>query len=225
MNILKIILIALFSITELFILTKLMGKRQISQLSFFDYICGISIGSIAAEMATEPFEKFYPSAIAMLIYAVITFLISFTSDKIIKARAFLENRPTILYDNGKIIENALSKARIDVNEFLMECRINGYFNLEDLQTVIFESNGKFSFLPKANKKPVSPYDMNLSVNQEELFLPVVIDGKALENNLKKCGKDIIWLKSQIKEKNNGKIADTLLAACDKNNNFICYKKQ
>lgn len=224
MNTLKIILTALFSIIELFILTKLMGKRQISELNFFDYICGITIGSIAAEMAAHPLEEAYIPAVAMAVYAVITSLIAFISDKSLKIRSLIESKPTILYDNGKILEKSLAKSKMDINEFLMQCRISGYFNLEDLQTVILESNGKLSFLPKSDKRPLNPYDVNITTNQEQIFIPLVIDGRTIEKNLKRCGKDIEWLKSQIKAKNNGKISETLLAACDKNNNFICFKR-
>ncbi len=223
MEISKIILTAVFSIVELFILTKLMGKRQISELNFFDYVCGITIGSIAGEMTTHSLEEALAPAVSMAVYAIVAIIIAFLCDKSLKLREFFESKPITLLDNGKIIENNLKKARIDINELLMQTRINGYFNIDDLQTVILESNGSMSFLPKSESRPLNPEDINLHPLEEKVFVPLIIDGKVLDDNLKKCGKDIVWLKNELKEKNNGKIAKTLLAAWN-NATFICFKK-
>ncbi|MGN1479648.1 MAG: DUF421 domain-containing protein, partial [Acutalibacteraceae bacterium] len=101
-----------------------MGKRQISELNFFDYICGITIGSIAAEMATEGFKDLGKNAVAMALYAFAAIIISLVCDKSIKCRRVLSGTSTILMDNGKIFNKALSKSKMDMNEFMMECRIN-----------------------------------------------------------------------------------------------------
>ncbi len=223
MNALKIILTALFSIIELFILTKLMGKRQISELNFFDYVCGITIGSIAGEMATHPIDEAFAPAVSMAIYAVFGIIIAYASDKSLKLRGFFQSKPITLFNNGKILEDNLKKSRIDINELLMQCRINGYFNIDDLQTIILESNGNMSFLPKSDNRPLNPQDINLHPQDERVFIPLIIDGKVMDENLKKCGKDIIWLKNELKAKNNGKIAKTLLAAWD-NSTFISFEK-
>lgn len=220
----KIILTALLALAELFILTKIMGKRQISELSFFDYISGISIGSIAAEMASETGKKFYECAIAMAVFGLIALLISFLTDKSRKARGFLNGKTTVLFNNGKIYYKGLKESKVDINEFLSQCRINGYFNLDDLQSVLHEQNGKFSFLPKAGKRPMNPNDMNLAPDGTYYFTSVIIDGKVLPENLKKCGKDDEWLKKQLKLKGMGNTKEIIFAGCDQNDKLVCYKK-
>lgn len=201
MMILKTSLTALLSIAELFILTKIMGKRQISQLSLFDYINGITIGSIAAEMAVSSYDRILKPAVAMLIYGLVAVIFSLASNKSINLRRILVGKSTVLMDNGKIYRNSLSKSGLDLNEFLTQCRIAGYFNIDDLQTVIIEANGQLSFLPKANASPVKIEDMNIIKNESKLCVVVISDGKILHKNLSSVGKDENWLKNQLKSSN------------------------
>lgn len=133
----------------LFSLTKLLGNKQMSQLSMFDYINGITIGSIAAEMATSLEDDFLKPMIGMAVYTVAALLISLIASHSVKLRKFLIGRPLILYDDGKLYRDCLKKAKLDLNEFLTECRNNGYFNLSEIQTAIMETNGKISILPAA----------------------------------------------------------------------------
>ena len=142
MDILKIIALSISSFIVLFFLTKLMGNREMAQLSMFDYIISITIGSIAAEMSTALDDNFIEPLIAMVVYAIGAIIVSFLALHFIKARRFISGTSLILYDNGKIFSKNLKKSKMDLNEFLMQCRTNGYFNLSDIQTAILESNGK-----------------------------------------------------------------------------------
>ena len=135
MDILHIILTSLGSIVVLFILTKLMGYRQMSQLSMFDYINGITIGSIAAEMATSLEDSVMPPVVAMIVYALVAILLSTLSEKSIFLRRFIVGKSIILLNNGKLYYKNLKKARLDLGEFLIQCRINGYYDLGQLQTL------------------------------------------------------------------------------------------
>ena len=224
MDILKVSVLSFSSFIVLFILTKLMGNREMSQLSMFDYIISITIGSIAAEMATALEDDFTEPLIAMIIYAIGAIVVSFIALHSIKARRFISGTTKILYDNGKLYSKNLKKAKMDLNEFLMECRTNGYFNLADLQTVLWETNGKISFIPKALKKPVTPEDLNLNPKQEFLVTNIIIDGKVLEENLKNTGNNLKWLHDNLENQKAGRIQDILLATCDKDNNLSVYKK-
>ena len=149
-NILKVIILSLVSETVLFILTKLMGDKQISQLTMFDYIIGITIGSIAAEMATALESDYSEPLTAMIVYALVAVAISILSSKSIKFRRFLYGTSLILLDNGILYKENFKTAKLDINEFLVQCRTSGFFNINDIQTAILESNGKISFLPKAH---------------------------------------------------------------------------
>lgn len=224
MEILKIIVLSFSSFVVLFILTKFMGNREMAQLSMFDYIISITIGSIAAEMSTSLDDNFIEPLVAMLVYAIGAILVSWIALRSIKARRFISGASIIIYDNGKIYSKNLKKSKMDLNEFLMECRLNGYFNLADIQTAILESNGNISFIPNSLKRPATPEDLNLTPKQDFLVINVIIDGKVLEENLKNTGNNLKWLHDNIEKQNAGKLEDILLATCDKNNNLSIYKK-
>ena len=210
----KICLTAVLSIAELFILTKIMGKRQMSQLSLFDYVNGITIGSIAAEMATNPLKESWKPAIAMTVYGLFAVLFSFASNKSISFRRLFVGKSLILMNNGKIYRRNLSKAKLDINEFLEQCRINGYFNPDDLQTVIMEANGHLSFLPKSDMRPANPKDFNIKPPKELSPVVLISDGRILHGNLKLCGRNEIWLREQLKQGHYPPVEKIFLAVFD-----------
>ena len=144
MEIIKVILTSVLSAAALFFIAKIMGHKQMSQLDFFDYITGITIGSIAAELATEIEEPLKPF-VAMIVYGAITFILSVATRKMSRIRKFVNGTPTIIMNNGKIYRKNLKKAKLDLSEFMVMCRQEGYFNLNDIQTAIFEYNGRKKF--------------------------------------------------------------------------------
>ena len=220
----KIIYLSFGSAIALFILTKIMGRREMSQLSMFDYVVGITIGSIAAEMATAIDDNFLEPLIAMIIYAIITLTISILTSKSIWARRLITGRSLILLDNGELYRKNFKKSRLDVNEFLAQCRTNGYFNISDLQTVILEPNGKMSFIPKSVSRPATPKDFNIVPNQEQYVVNIIIDGKILQNNLEKLGYNKKWLMNKLAEQNIKKTENIFLATCDNEQNLSVYVK-
>ena len=224
MEFVKIIWLSLGSILTLFDLTKIMGNKEMSQLNMFDYVIGITIGSIAAEMSTALESSFIQPLTAMIVYAVVTIIISSISNHNLKARRVIDGRTLILLDNGKLYRNNFKKGKLDLNEFLMQCRTNGYFNISQIQTAILESNGKISFLPKQGSKPLAPDDLNLKLKQEKLVLNVVLDGIVLEENLKILGKDMDWLEKQTKKQGIKNIEKIFLATCDQDDNLSVYMK-
>ena len=223
-EVLYIIVLSLGSIITIFILTKLMGYRQMSQMSMFDYVNGITIGSIAAEMATSLEDSFVQPLTAMIVYALAAVLLSWTSSRSIKARRIIEGRPLVLMNNGELYRENLKKAKINVTEFLSQCRISGYFDVSKLETAILEENGKISFLPKVADRPLTPSDMQLSPKQDYMVANVILDGKIMEKNLKHTGKDEKWLQNQIKGLGAKRIEDVLLATCDAADQVTVYLK-
>lgn len=224
MELLKICFSSAFSLIAMFVLIKILGNRQMSQLSMFDYVNGITVGSIAAEMATSLEDDFMKPLVAMLVYTLLMYLLSITCSKSMKARTIINGKSLLLYQNGKLIEENFKKAKLDVNEFLTQCRINGYFNISDLDTAILETNGHISFIPVSSKKPVTAEDLNLSPKQEKPVFNVIIDGKIMENNLKAAGKDKNWLDNNLKQQKKSDISKIFLATCDSDNNLSIYAK-
>lgn len=217
-------LVSVGSFIALFLLTKLMGDRQMSQLSMFDYINGITIGSIAAEMATSLEDDFMKPLTAMVVYSLLVIILAICSNKSLKFRKIVEGEPLLLFDNGKIYRANLKKAKMDVNEFLTQCRIGGYFDLYHIQTAVLESNGKISFLPKAQQRPATPADLKLAPDQDKLVTNVILDGNIMQENLRSTGNDEVWLKKQLDEQGVSKLSAVFLATCDCKNQLSVYIK-
>ena len=223
MEYLHVFLTSVGSVVILFILTKIMGYKQLSQLSMFDYITGITIGSIAAEMATSLENDFTKPLLAMVVYGFFAWLISFCCMKSFPFRRIVTGKATVLYDKGKLYEENFRKAKMEINEFLMMSRNSGYFDLSAVETVILEANGKLSFLPKSDQRPANPSDFNLYPEQEVVFSNIIEDGRIMYENLKYSGVNEDWLKNELKKKKI-KHEDVFLGVCDGNKNLIVYKK-
>lgn len=223
MNFLILCLTTLASFGVLFLVAKFIGHKQIAQFDFFDYITGITIGSIAAEMATELEEPWKPLT-AMVIYGGITLLLSIISNKFPRSRKYLNGTPTILMDHGKLYRENLKKAKLDLSEFMVMCRQQGYFDLTSIETAVFEYNGKLTILPVSSQRPATPKDLSLAPEQELLFTELIMDGRILENNLKRMGLDLTWLDKQLQQHKVRSARDVFLAVCDRNLNFVLYEK-
>lgn len=225
MELIKVVFLSIGSAVVLFILTKIMGNKEISQLSMFDYIIGITIGSIAAEMSTALESDFMQPLVAMIIYAVVAIIISFLNNKSLKIRRFLYGKTIMLLDNGILYRKNFKKAKLDLNEFLAQCRTNGYFNINDIQTAMMEANGKISFLPKSGKRPATPDDINIKVDFEKLTINVILDGVLLKENLYATNHDEIWLQKQLTSQGIQNIKDIFLGICDSSGNLSLYPKE
>lgn len=208
----------------LFFITKMMGKKQISELNFFDYIVGITIGSIAADISLDIEKNMIAGIAALFIYGFISYIISFVSIKSILARRFFIGVPTVLVEKGKIIESGLKKSKIDVNDLLMEARENGYFNLDEIDYALMEVNGNISFLPKEKEKPVTKKDMKIKCNNEGLTVNAIIDSKYMANNMKAINKDKEWLDHELKVNGYDNYDNILLATIDNNYKVTIYEK-
>ena len=222
MNVLILCLTTLGSFGVLFLIAKFIGHKQIAQLDFFDYITGITIGSIAAELATELEEPWKP-LLAMLIYGGVTLLLTVLARRFPRTRKYLNGTPTILMDHGKLYRENLKKAKLDLSEFMVLCRQQGYFDLTTIQTAVYEYTGKLSILPVSSQRPANPQDMSLAPEQELLFTELIMDGRILEGNLKRMGLDRTWLDKQLKARHIRTPKDVFLALCDPNLTFVVYE--
>lgn len=216
------VITSVVAVAVLFILTKIMGKRQISQLSLFDYINGITIGSIAAELAAMANDNFVRPLIALVIFSLSATAISFFGNKSIKLRKLFEGQPIVLFNNEELYYENLKKARIDINEFLTNLRYEGYFDLADVQTAVLETNGKISILPKSTTRPATPEDLGIKPEQDKLVANVIIDGEIMPDILKLSGNDEQWLRRQLSDEGVA-LEDCLLGTVDGDNVFAAYE--
>ena len=212
------------SIIVLFGFTRLTNKKQISQLSFFHYVIGISIGSIAAAYAVDKELEFTGFLVSMIIYGVFPLILSQMNIKNYKFRKFLNGSPTILIQDGKIIENNLRKTKINVNELLEECRLKNAFNISEVEFAILETNGQVSVQPKSENLPVTIKDMAIDSEYKGLCANIIIDGNIIDETLQCLGKTKKWAENEIKKSGVTDISDILLAFMDSNGKISIYKK-
>ena len=223
-DILNVLARTLLMTVILFILAKLIGKKQVSQLNLFDYIIGITIGSIVADISLDLEKNLFSGVLCLISYGILSILVSYVTMKSIILRRFFIGVPTILIENNKIIEGGLKKSKLDINELLSEARSQGYFNLEDIEYAIMETNGSISFMPVSSSSPATKKDVNAKINKESLVANVIIDSKVLEENLKGMKKDKKWLDSILKKQGYNNYDNIMLATLDIDGNVVVYRK-
>lgn len=221
---LRIIPRSVIALVVLFIVTKLIGRKQVSELSLFDYVIGISIGNFAAEMILNFEMKYINGIVAVVTFGLVAYMVSIITMKSIFFRRILIGTPIMVIQNGKILENSMKKLRIDINDLLEQVRNNGYFDLDEIAFAIMETNGELSILPKSEYKPIINKDMNIKVEKSSLCANGIIDGNIMKNNLKNIGKDEKWLLHELKVKGYMDINAILLATVDGNNKVTVYEK-
>lgn len=224
MELFDVLIRALLSLVTLFLVTKMLGKKQVSQLSLFDYVIGISIGNFAAEMTINLESQELNGIVAVLIFGLVAYIVSYLTMKSIKVRRFFVGVPTLIIDNGKFIERNLMKYKMDINDILEQLRINGYFDVSEVKYALLEANGTLSVLPKEEYRTVTTGDMNLKVNKQGLCANVIIDGKIMNENLRNIKKDDKWLLKQLKVQGYNNLSNILLATVDINEKLVVYKK-
>lgn len=197
MDILKIIFTAFLSVVSLFLIAKIMGHKQVAQLDFFDYISGITIGSIAAELATD-LEAPWKSLVALIIYGLVSVGLGLITHKFPRTRKYINGTPTIVMSGAKIYRQNLKKAKLDLSEFLLLCREQGYFDLDEIGVAVFEHNGKLSILPKSASRPATPSDLGITAKATHIGTEIVMDGRVMGDNLSRLGKDEKWLARELK---------------------------
>jgi len=181
----------------LFIVTKIMGKKQIAQLSFLDYVIGISLGSIAAEMATDPDRPFYHFFLAMALYLALDLVLTFVARKATLLKKFIRGRPIVLVEAGRINYKNLSRSKLDINDLLSMCRAKGYFDLREVAYCIFETSGEISVLPASCASVAKRVDLGIAAPEPSLSKDVIADGKVILPALTQIGKDIVWLREKV----------------------------
>lgn len=220
----EIVVRCIIAMTTLFFMTKLLGKKQVSELSLFDYVVGISIGNFASEMTINLEAEFFNAMLAIVVFGVLAYIISILTLKSLKLRKFFIGSPTILLEHGNLIYKNMKKSMIDVNDILSQAREMGYFDISEVEFAILEANGKISFLPKGEYKNVNIKDMNLKIEKQGLCANVIIDGNIMNDNLINIGKDEKWLLHELDVKGKN-VSDILLATVDINDKIVIFDRR
>ncbi|MBE5106992.1 DUF421 domain-containing protein [Bacillus thuringiensis] len=208
-----VILRSVFILIILFAITKWLGKRQISQLSFFEYIAGMTIGDIAAQVSTGLDSKFFHGVFAILIFAVVPFFTGILSLKNKTARDFFEGKSTVLIKDGKILEDNLKKEKYTSDELLELLRGKDAFSVADVEFAVLEPSGELNVLLKKDRQPLTAKDIGLKVPNEKETQTVIMDGNVLDEPLSASGHNRAWLHAEL-EKLGVVIENVFLAQVD-----------
>lgn len=210
---LEVVLRTLCAVVVLFLMTKVLGKRQVSQLSFFEYLTGITIGSIAAYISLDLEANWYLGLIGLGVWVGCSLLIEFLQLKSKKARDFIDFKATVLIKDGKILEDNLKKERLTTDELMEQLRKKDVFQVADVEFAIMESSGEINILQTRENLPLTPKDLGIQVAPEKVAQVVVMDGKVMDEPLRVAGFNQGWLVEEL-DKQGAKIKDVFLAQVD-----------
>lgn len=211
----------------LFILTRILGRKEISQMTFFNFISAIAIGSITANLIVSQNLSIRNGVIALVGWTLFTLVMDFIDIKSKLLRKVVKGDPVIIIKEGKIIDRTLRSSRLDLDTLNAMLRQQNIFSIADVDYAIFETNGKLSVLPKENKNPVTKMDMNIPEKSKVFPIPteIISDGKVLTKNLEKLNLDINWITQQLKQKNIHSVSDVFFAQIQTDGTIYTYKKE
>lgn len=223
--ILEVTLQTLLAFAAILIYTRILGKQQIGQLTFFEYINGITFGSIAGVLATDiGVGRTLTHFVGLTIFAALTFSMGYLSLVNRPARKLISGEPTIVVHNGKVLEQNMRKMRYNADELLMQLRQKNIFNLGDVEYAILEPDGDLSVLPKSQKRPLTPADLNLPTEYEGVSVELVEDGQIIHPNLEELGLDENWLRQQLTAHGLTDLNEVSLAVIDAQGHLYVDKR-
>ncbi|AVQ37952.1 DUF421 domain-containing protein [Clostridium botulinum] len=200
-KIMEVILRSIFTYIVLLILGRIMGRKLISNITFYDFMIGVLIGSIGVRIALGPRETPLLALVSAIVVTILVVITDYLDIKSINFRKLIDGDPIVLISNGKLLDYNLKKVKITINTLMMELRKKDIFNVDDVAFAVIETDGELSILPKANKQPITTGDLNISTNTNGLMRDIIIDGKIMYDNLKSTNHDEQWVRQQLKNHN------------------------
>src|SRR4051794_23159385 len=200
MNFIEILGKVVISFAVLLLMTRIMGKRQIGHLTYFNYITGITIGAVAAAITIDPSIEMADGLVSLIGWSLLTYLISYINLKSPKTRALLDDQPTILIKKGMILEKAMASARLNMDDLNMLLREKNIFSANEVDYAILEPNGQLSVLKKGDQQTVTKKDLQVTA-VKPLYVPtkMIVDGKIILNNLSELHLSQSWLEKQLQQ--------------------------
>lgn len=198
----------------LFIFTRLLGKQQISQLTFFDYVLGITIGSTASTLTTDLNSSAWPHWIGILTWIVLVLILQWGTIKSRKASQYINGMPTVVIMKGKVMENEMRKMRYNLSDLLEQLRQKDVFDISQVEFAVLESNGNLSVLKKSPYQPLTPKDMNIPTQYSGLSTELIYDGIIIDAHLEKVNLDRAWLFSELRKQKVNDPSEVFLAVLE-----------
>lgn len=207
------------------IIMRLMGKRQIGQLQPFEFAIAIMVSELAAIPMQNTGIPLLNGVIPILTLMILQLLISIFSMKSKVFSKLVDGTPSVLIENGKIVEKNLSRELYTINDLIEQLRIKNIPNIADVEFAILETNGQLSIIPKSQKRPVTPEDLNLNTSYEGLPLNIVVDGKPNNKALYAAKLDDVWLSQELSKIGVNDAGKILIASLDTKGNLFYQKKK
>lgn len=217
--VLVVVIRSLIAYFALLILMRLIGKQQMAQLTYSDYVVGITIGSIAATISVQLNQNTTASLFGLIVWTILPILMAFLCIKNIWIRKVVNGEATIVIDNGKIMEKRLAKLHISIDDLISQLRTKNIFNITDVEFAMFEANGKLSIQLKSQKQPLTPDDLNLPTEYLGLPTTLINDGQVLRDALKSLNLTQAWLQYQLTKANIKDFSQISLAQLDTTGNL------
>lgn len=192
-----IVIRAFSALVILFVLTRILGKKQISQLTFFEYVIGITLGDLAGVISTDVESNFLHGVIAILVWCLVPFLLELLTLKSKTLRNWFEGKGTVLIKDGKVLEDNLKKERYTGDELLEQLRTKSVFRLADVEFAMLETSGDLSVLLKSEIQPLTPKHLGMKMVTEKPIQTVITDGVIQEEPLAAAGKGVGWLQTEL----------------------------
>jgi len=209
----------------LLILARIMGRKMISQMTFFDFVVGITIGSVAANSALGPYNHSLPAGITVLVVMTgLVMLIGYLHIKSFKFRKMVDSEPVVMIEQGQIVDENLKRERFTLKELTALLREKNIFNIADVEFAILEHDGKLSVLPKSEKQPIKPSDLQIATPYQGLTKDIILDGIIMKENLQDAKLTEEWLLGQLKMYGVENVKDVFYAGVDSSNNLYVSKR-
>lgn len=205
-------------------LMRIMGKREVGQLSLFDLVVAIMIAELAAIPMEDTSVPLINGLLPISTLVLMEVTLSYITLKSQKARKIIEGTPSIIIERGKIMEEEMRRLRYNMDDLISQMREQGVSNLGDVEYAILETNGKLGIILKATKRPIVPEDLGIQPVYEGLPVPLVVDGKLQGENLSLVDKSLDWLEQALLNKSGCKISDVMYAVLDNKGELVIFKK-
>lgn len=223
-SIFELVIRVLVTVSVLLVLARLNGPKQIAQMNFYDYVVGITVGSLAATVTLNRSISLFNGMIAIALFLLLGMFMSWLARKNMVLRRFLSGKPIVLIAKGEIQWYGLKRARMNMNELLSALRYGGYYNLAEIDYAVFEPTGKISVQPKGFARPPKTSELQLQIADTPLSANVIIDGVILQGNLKEFHKDAQWLMEQLRKQGVDQIKNVGLATMNEQGVLSLYLK-
>lgn len=203
---------SIIAFVTLFVFARLLGKQLVSQLTFFDYVLGITIGSIAASLSIDLESRAWPHWVGLAVWTLAVLAIQIATTKSPAAAKIFMGEPVVVIRKGKILEEAMGRMRFTAGEVLEQLRNQGVFDLSTVDYAVMESDGQLSILLKPEYRPATVQDLALRPQNGGMSAELIYDGKVFRENLQAAGVDEAWLIKQLQQQGIHDVAEVFLAS-------------